>query len=81
MATRTRLTLLVEWRELGTGEGDEGGDTGGEDDEEQTDDHLIGGFWIVLMESNSSAVELALPVFAKRSPNRTGKFPSIRLSR
>ena len=30
-------------------EGDERGDTGGEDDEEQTHDHLIGGFGIVFL--------------------------------
>ncbi|MEQ9029414.1 MAG: hypothetical protein RLP44_11925, partial [Aggregatilineales bacterium] len=36
--------------------GDEGGDAGSEDHEDQTHDHLIGGFWIILMESNGSAV-------------------------
>jgi len=32
----------------GLGEGDERGDAGGENDEEQADHHLIGGFRIVL---------------------------------
>ncbi len=56
------------------GESDERGDAGSENDEEQPDNHLIGGFWVVLMESNGGAAELALPVSAKRSPNRTGRL-------
>lgn len=31
------------------GEGDERGDAGSEHDEEQPDNHLIGGFWVVLL--------------------------------
>lgn len=34
---------------LGRGEGDEGGDRGGEDHEEQPDDHLVGSFRIVAL--------------------------------
>ena len=34
---------------LGSAEGDESGDTGGEDDEEQAHNHLVGGFRIVLL--------------------------------
>ena len=49
MAIRAHRALHGGWGELGTGEGDEGGDTGGKDDEEQTHDHLIGGFGIVLL--------------------------------
>lgn len=31
------------------GKGDERGDAGGKDYEQQSDDHLAGGFWIILL--------------------------------
>jgi len=43
------MRCIADERELRAGEGDEGGDTGREDDEQQTDDDLVGGFGIVAL--------------------------------